>query len=221
MTTMHGTTARRVGDVMTRAVVTAHEGAPVKEIVAALARNRISTVPVVDEERHVVGVVTASDLLTRIAGDRGEPPRGHRLTTHRENLRKARAGIAADVMTSPAVTTVEDASIDQAARHAAYHHVRSMPVIDRDQVLIGMVTRSDLLKIYLRPDDDIRREIEVEIVQNELVLDPTLVDVAVTEGIVTLTGRLDTRGEVEGLVTGAYHVPGVIDVVDELTYGTG
>src|SRR4051794_40025251 len=73
-----------VGDVMTRAVVTAHGGAPLKEIAAAMARNHISTVPVIDDDRRVVGVVTAADLLARVSGDHGRPPRGHRLSSSHE-----------------------------------------------------------------------------------------------------------------------------------------
>jgi CBS domain-containing protein len=210
--------AQHVDDVMTHAVVCAHEGAALKEIAAAFARNHISTVPVVDAARRVIGVVTASDLLTRISGDHGIPPRGHRFAARRENRRKERATVAAELMTAPAVTTTADATIAEAAHLAAHHHVRCMPVVDAAGVLVGMVSRSDLIKTYLRDDADIAADVENHAVQHVMLLDPAAVQVSVTAGIVTLAGCLDRRQQTDQLAECTRNIAGVIDVTNALTY---
>lgn len=210
---------RLVADVMTPGVVSAHEGATFRQIAAAMARNRVSTVPVLDSDRRVVGVVTASDLLTRISGDHGPAPRGHRLAAEQENRRKQHALLAAELMTWPAVTTTELTSIPVAAQAAAHHRVRSLPVVrDDDGVLVGIVTKSDLIKVFLREDAAIRHEIEKDIVEELVPLDQTTVDVAVHEGVVTLTGRVDHRSIVEQLVASTRGIPGVVYVFDEMAY---
>ena len=64
-----------VADVMTSGVVTAHEGAVFKEILSALARNRVAAVPVIDAERRVIGIVSETDLLAHIVGRGGTAAR--------------------------------------------------------------------------------------------------------------------------------------------------
>ena len=94
-------------------------------------------------------------------------------------------------MTSPAITTVPDTPITDAARLAARHRGRRLPVVDHDGVLIGIVTRTDLLKAFLRPDEDIRQEIVREIVIRTMSLEPAALTVDVTEGVVTMTGFVE------------------------------
>jgi CBS domain-containing protein len=207
-----------VADVMTTAVVSAHEGAVFKEIVDAIARNHIGAVPVVDEEHRVLGVVSESDLLARLAGDHGTPPRGHRLWAANENNHKIRALTASELMTSPAVTTTAASSIAEAARHAARARVRRMPVVDASGVLVGMVTRGDLLRIFLRPDDQIRDEIIDSVLANGLPSDAGPVQVDVQEGIATLTGHLDTGIEVEALLRRVGQIEGVVAVANKLSF---
>ena len=111
--------ATLVGDVMTEEVVTAHEGAVFKEIVAALARNKIRAVPVIDDNRQVIGVVSASDLLHRVVAGPGTRPRTSRAP------QSAHADTAAELMTTPAVTTRPHATIVEAAQRAAHARVRT------------------------------------------------------------------------------------------------
>lgn len=210
--------ASLVADVMTGSVVCAHEGAVFKEIVDALVRNGIAAVPVVDERRKVVGVVSGSDLLARVASEGPERPRGHRLFGHHETRRKIQATVARDLMTSPAITTVPDTPITDAARLAARHRVRRLPVVDHDGVLVGIVTRTDLLKAFLRPDEDIREEIVREIVIRTMSLEPAALTVEVTEGVVTMTGFVEALPLITTLLEKVTEVPGVVAVRDELIY---
>lgn len=206
-----------VSDVMSRAIVSAYEGALFKEIAAALDRNSINAVPVIDEGHKVVGVVTASDLLARIGHVR-PVPRGHRLTGRSETSRKEHGATAKELMTAPAITVSPSTSIAEAARHLARYRIRSMPVVDRDGVLIGMVSRVDLIKLFLRSDEDICNDVVRDVVRPESYPRHSNVRVSVCEGVVTLEGHVDTALNARGLVYEAAKVPGVVDVQDQLDY---
>lgn len=208
--------ARVVSDVMTRGVVTAHEGAVFKEIVSALARNRVAAVPVIDSERRVLGVVSESDLLAHIVGHSHSP--GNPLSPHGRTQRKHDATTARELMTAPAVTTTPNTTITDAARHAARAKVRRMPVIDDTGVLVGIVSRADLLKVFLREDADIRADIERDVLGYKMAIDRTTVDVTVEEGIVTLRGRLDHKALIAQAIELTRTVTGVVDVHNELTH---
>jgi CBS domain-containing protein len=201
-----------VRDVMVTGVVAAHEEALFKEIVAALARNRISAVPVVDGQHRVIGVVSESDLLARVCGGHLALPRGHRLSGHAELRAKLHAATARELMTAPAVVTTPDMHIADAARLAADSHVRRLPVVDSAGVLIGIVTRADLLQPFLRPDAEIHEDIAKNVVVGSYVLDPRAVEIEVVEGVVTLRGQLERKSLRDGLVESVRGVGGVVDV---------
>jgi CBS domain-containing protein len=206
-----------VGDVMTAAVVCAHEDAAFKEVARALERNRINGVPVIDAERRVIGMVTASDLLARVVSDRRAVPAGHRLASHLDAQRKRHAGTAKELMTSPAISVTPTTMIAKAARLMARVRVRTLPVVDRDNVLQGVVTRADLVRLFLRPDADIRRDVERDVLRSE---DQRRSDVHVTvdEGVVTLHGHVTQELTARRLVYEAGRVPGVVNVVDAMDF---
>jgi len=206
-----------VRDVMATAVVAAHEGAVFKEIVDALIRNGVSAVPVIDADRRVLGVVSESDLLVRVSGTHLAMPRGHRLSGHGEERHKLHAATAHELMTSPAVVTSPRAAIAEAAGHALRSRVRRLPVVDDDGVLVGIVTRSDLLRAFLRPDEQIGEDIRQNLIVGAFTLDPDTIEVAVEEGVVTLRGELERRAVALDLVDAVRGVSGVVDVVDALT----
>jgi len=118
--------------VMVRGVVAAREQARFQDIVDALARNHVGAVPVLDERRRVVGMISASDLLAH----------SHPTLT----------ATARELMTSPAFVTTPDATVESAARLAAHKRVQRLPVVDSDGVLVGIVARADLLRVFLRSD---------------------------------------------------------------------
>lgn len=194
-----------VGDVMTRAAVSAHEGTFFKEIVDSLARNRIRALPVIDDERRVVGVVSASDLLDHVAAG-----------TRRRRSQHLHAANARELMTAPAVTTRPHTPIVEATGVAARAHVRMLPVVDADGVLIGVVTQADLLRVFLREDEEIREEIE-QFALRSMDLDAAHLTVTVDEGVVTLFGKLDRALQVGQLVNHVRSMPGVVDIDDHLT----
>lgn len=206
-----------VSDVMSAAVVSAYLAAPFKEIAGALDRNGINSVPVIDECHRVLGVVTASDLLARVGHVR-PVPRGHRFTNRSETYRKEHATTAKDLMTSPAITASPSTSIAEAARMLARYRVRGLPVVDRAGVLVGMVSRGDLIKLFLRSDEEIANDVLRDVVRDEAVPKHSGVRVTVEEGVVTLAGRVDTAITARGLAYEAARVPGVVDVLDAIEF---
>ncbi|MFF7311680.1 CBS domain-containing protein [Streptomyces sp. NPDC008137] len=214
----------KVGALMTSDVVRAEYGTPFKEVARLLAEHGISGLPVVDDDAKVLGVISETDLMTRQAESPG-PPEPHRrfhwLTWtpgSRARRAKARARTAGQLMSSPAVTVHSDATVAEAARVMARHRVERLPVVDDEERLVGIVTRRDLLQVFLRPDPEIRSSVRNDVLVRALWLAPYSVDVDVHEGVVTLTGRLERRSECAMAVEMCRQTDGVVAVVDHLTH---
>jgi CBS domain-containing protein len=207
---MHGS-PHVVSDVMTRAVAAVGDHALFKEIVRTLRDRRVSALPVVDGEGRVVGVVSEADLLSKEGfrdGDPGLPPSRADVA----GLDKAGATTAAELMTSPAVTTRADATLAQAARIMARHGVKRLPVVDGTRVLRGIVSRADLLKVFLREDGEIAEEVRREVVAYLFPLPASAVRVDVEDGVVTLAGRVRDTALVPVAARLVRAVEGVVDV---------
>ncbi|MFD0367988.1 CBS domain-containing protein [Streptomyces sp. NPDC127114] len=205
-----------VADVMTKKVVAVQPGAEFKEIVAAMERWKVTAVPVVEGEGRVVGVVSEADLLLK------EELHDHRLGLVEQMRRldataKAGSHRAEDLMTSPAVTVALGASLPQAARLMAAHRVKRLPVVDASGVIQGIVSRSDLLKVFLRPDEDLAAEVRRDVVEHLFPLSRRRVEVHVDAGVVTLSGEVRDSALIPLAARLARAVEGVVDVRCELT----
>ncbi|QXV56458.1 CBS domain-containing protein [Amycolatopsis sp. TNS106] len=203
-----------VSEVMTTDPVTVAPDTGYKQIAALLARRRISAVPVVDEGGAPVGVVSEADLLARFRAPRPALFAGHH---SRGEARKARASRAEDLMTSPVVTIDAGDSVAAAAVRLAKKDVRRLFVV-ADGRLVGVVSRRDLLSGFRRADEDIRAEIDRDVLARTLRVAPGQASVTVADGVVTLLGRLDNRGAVERAGALAGEVPGVVDVRNRLDF---
>jgi CBS-domain-containing membrane protein len=210
---------RRVRDVMTRDVVTVDEHTPCKEITQLLADCRISAVPVLDSDGRVVGVVSEADLLLKEEYPEG-PPTGWLLEgRRRRELRAKAAGVTAvELMTAPAITSGPDASLAEAARLLHRHQIKRLPVLDPPGPLLGIVGRADLLKVFLRSDDQIAQEVRQDILRRAMWVDPDTIGVEVRDGVVTLTGQLERRSLIPIAVSLVHGVDGVVEVVDRLGF---
>ncbi|MFF4089245.1 CBS domain-containing protein [Streptomyces nigra] len=211
----------KVGSVMTTDVVRAEYGTPFKEVARLLARHHISGLPVVDDDEMVLGVLSETDLLARHAAEPGTGKRFglDRLTrAGRRRAAKAEARTAGQLMTEPPITVHADDTIVEAARTMAQHRVERLPVLDEANRLVGIVTRRDLLQVFLRPDEDIRAEVVDEVLARALWLPPRAVTVTVVEGVVTVAGHLERRSETEIAVSMARQIDGVVAVVNQLSY---
>ncbi|GGO92125.1 CBS domain-containing protein [Wenjunlia tyrosinilytica] len=209
-------TMRTVSDVMTHTVVAVGRDASFKEIVRTMEQWRVSALPVLEGEGRVIGVVSEADLLPKEEYRTADPSLLEQLR-RLEDIGKAGAGVAEELMTSPAVTVHSDAPLAEAARAMAIRKVKRLPVVDSEGRLEGVVSRSDLLKVFLRSDEDIANEVRREVVGRlSPALSPT-VEVSVDDGVVTVRGGISDTSLIP-LVAGLVRaVEGVVTVECELT----
>jgi CBS domain-containing protein len=208
-----------VGDVMTHTVATVERGAEFKDIVRALHERGVSALPVVDRSGRIVGIVSEADLLPKEEFRDSDPDR-HTQLQRLTDIAKAGSVTAGELMTSPALTVRANATLAQAARTMARAKVKRLPVVDDEDRLLGIVSRVDLLKVFLRPDEDIAQEVRREVVARLFPAPASAVRVAVEDGIVKLSGQVRDTSLVsvaERLVRAVEGVVGVrfdLDVPD-------
>ncbi len=193
----------RAQDVMSSPVVTARPDQPVKEIAALLAERGFTSAPVIDDDGHLVGMVTEADVLrdrippdarSRIWNDIPEQPRP--------------AAFVAEVMTTPAVAVTPGADVSEIARMMLGDHVRAVPVVDGRGV-VGIVTRRDLLRCIATDDTTV-----LTAVRSRLALygGADRWAVAIDEGVVTIVDEFDNADDRHVAQVIAESVPGVASV---------
>jgi CBS-domain-containing membrane protein len=209
---------RTVENVMTRDVVCVNKDTGYKDMVKLLAARRVSAMPVVDDGRHVLGVVSEADLLLK----QEKPARpGIRLLSTRRRRReraKAMATVAAALMSQPAITISTQATLTEAARRLHAAGVKRLPVVDAVGRLVGIISRVDLLKMFLRSDEALHREIVEDIILGDLLMGPNRFDVHVEDGVVVLQGRCERRSLIPTVVRAVADVEGVVRVENRLGY---
>jgi CBS domain-containing protein len=212
---------RTVEDVMTTAVVTVDRLTPYKEIACLLAEHRISSLPVLADNWQVIGVISETELLAA----RDNAVRRGRAASRPGRRRGSRPAVltAGELMTAPPVTIRPDATISAATRVMTAHHVTSLPVTGADDQLIGIVSRRDLLSVFLRPDAEIVGEVR-HLLEEMPFGNAADVSMTVRHGVVTLAGRLRPEpGQRHDLIRAAirliWTVDGVVDVVHKTSEG--
>jgi len=213
----------KVGEVMTSEVIGARQETPFKDVAQLLARHRISGLPVVDADDKVLGVISETDLIRRQAAKAERDREGRfRLPALRRKARiatgKARAMTAGQLMSTPAITVHPEQAVADAARVMERHHIERLPVVDEEDRLIGIATRRDLLRVFLRTDEEIRQEIIDEVLTRAMCLPPHTVIVSVHDGTATLEGRLERRSDIPLVVQLTWRVDGVVGVMNSLTF---
>ncbi|MBO0826534.1 MAG: CBS domain-containing protein [Streptosporangiales bacterium] len=209
----------RVEEVMTERVVVGRRDTPFKDIVAALLDNNVSALPIVDDDWKVVGVVSDADLVLKEA----EPdPSGEWLvegSRRRSERRKSRATVAGALMSAPAIVVGPGDTVAEAAATMRRRRIRRLPVVHPETGrLVGIVTRSDLLRVFLRPDAEIRAEVLDGVLRGVLHLDPRAFQVEVTQGILHIRGEVERWSMVDGLVGALLRVEGLVGVEEQLSY---
>jgi CBS domain-containing protein len=210
----------RVRDVMTGQVVAVRQEASYKEMATRLRQYRVSAFPVIDENRRVIGVVSEADLLAKeaLAGEHAGIPAAITGILHHKDHQKAEGLTAGDLMTHPAVTVRPEDSVEHAARLMYTLQVKRLPVVDAGGYLVGIVSRSDLLTVFDRTDEQIHSEIVNDVILREFLVDPAVFMVSVADGVVTIKGNPETAALGHDLVTKIRHVQGVVAVRDMLVY---
>jgi len=205
---------KTVKDVMSTHPVSARTTSSFKELAAGLRELRVSAFPVVGDDGKVIGVVSEADMLLKEAMDGGRTVLGCIL--HRKELRKAVAVTAGDLMTSPAVTVAPDDAVDDAAQLMYARGLKRLPVVDVAGHLVGIISRTDVLAVFDRTDEDIRVEITRQVIPR--LSEPSLYWVAVKNGIVTMEGTPETVSIGRHVLARIRRVQGVVAVRDRLTY---
>jgi len=211
----------RIHDVMTTDVSTIGPDALLKDAAIAFVQRGISGMPVVSADGQVLGVISETDILPKQAGE----PRGRGgflqwLVDPSDPWINERidAVTVDDAMSSPARTIPPERPLAEAATIMLEEDVNRLPVVDSDGALVGLVSRGDLVRAFARPDDEIRRDIEEDVIHRAMWLDPKALEVTVTSGIVTLEGEVSSEADATLLPTFARRVPGVVDVHSTLSY---
>ena len=209
-----------VQELMTTPVLSIRPEASLKDVAAIFVERGISGLPVCDMENRVLGVISEGDILYKehdpTTGRRGGPLAwlAHGTTAA---VVKSKAETVRQAMTSPPVTVSPWSSVSEAARLMTERGINRLPVVKGDQ-LVGIVTRTDLVRAFTRSDEEIERELRDDVLTRTLWLDADCVEIAVKRGAVKLAGTLQTRSNAVLLERMAGRVPGVVSVASELTW---
>ena len=205
----------QVRDVMTTDVRSVRPETSLKDVAVLLVKTGISGVPVRDEAGRVLGVVSEQDILLKEQGPPDRPDGALRRVFRRVDeaeVAKAAARTASEAMTAPPVTIAPERAVAAAARLLVEHGIKRLPVVDRDGRLVGIVTRTDLVRVFTRSDPEIEREIQDEVLERALWAQPGDVQVTVKSGEVLLVGEVEHARDAEVLPRLVARVPGVVSV---------
>jgi CBS domain-containing protein len=215
-----------VGEVMTPHVISVREETPFKELVRLMKDHDISGLPVLDSSGCLVGIVTEADLLEVVGEPTGVKKRHTQfgrlldrlLSPGRTHMIDESTGqiSAKFLMTTDLITTTPDTPVREAARHIVETGVKRLPVVDGERHLVGIVSRQDLLRPYLRDDERIREEVIESLAKKTLWIDPSPLKVLVKQGVVQLHGVVEKQSQKEILIELTRRVDGVVKVEDHM-----
>lgn len=211
-----------VRDVMSQSVISVHPETPLKEVAQLLVDCKISGLPVVDEDGAVLGIVSEADFLIKEQGI--EAVRRRRLARiigesreSRSQLAKIGALTAGEAMTAPAVTISAGSRIAQAAAAMTTHGVKRLPVLEHGR-LVGIVTRADLVRAFVRSDEELARTIREDVLLRILWLDPVLFNVTVKDGSASIVGHVERRSTAESIQEVVGMVPGIMTLQADVSW---
>ncbi len=210
----------KIKDVMTTDVATVAPDTSLKDVAALLGERRVSGVPVVDAGGHVLGVLSEADILFKECGERG--PQGVLAWLLEPGApEKLDASTAAEAMTSPARTIGPERPLAEAAKRMLEEAVNRFPVVDDDGTLIGIVTRADLVRAFVRSDEAIATEIREDVILRTLWIAPEALDIQVDKGVVKLAGHVESKSDADLIEAFARRVPGTVSVESHLSWLEG
>jgi CBS domain-containing protein len=203
----------RARELMSTPVVIVSPEANLKEVAERMVAHRVSGVPVVDHSGRLVGIISGSDLVSKLEYEEN----GQGLVGLLDHLahavgadRKLHARTAAELMTPGVVSAAPDASVRELVHLMTSHGVNRIPIVETGRV-IGIVTRADILRTLVRPDTAITEDVRWRLI-HDLWFDPTGLTISTRDGIVTIAGEVPTRSEAELVKHWAMATEGVVDV---------
>ena len=214
----------KVADIMAKDVLSVSPDASVREIAALMLDRRISGVPVVDAERHVLGVVSEGDLIRRPEIDTERAARGWLsiFVSEQDRARdfvKSHGRRAREVMTQPAVCVAPETPLDEAVRIMERHHIKRLPVVEQHR-LVGLMTRADVVRALLerkpavaanQSDQELRKRVEA-LLRSEDWAASAYITVEVEAGVVQLWGTVESAAQREAILLAIREIDGVKDV---------
>ena len=212
----------KVREIMTTDVLTIGPEAELRDVARLFVEHGISGLPVCGAQREILGVISEGDILFK---EHGRANEGQSLLARLDGSAATAADKAAAVkvgeaMTAPAITVPPYCSVAEAARIMSEHGINRLPVVKGDEV-VGIVTRTDLVRAFVRSDEEIHREIRDDVLRDTLWLEvPAVVRVEVDRGVVRLNGHLETSSDASLLVRLVGRVPGVVSVLADLSWTT-
>jgi CBS domain-containing protein len=218
----------QVADVMVKKVISVGPDATVREVASLMLERRISGVPVVNDARRVLGVVSEGDLIRRpeIETDRVKAGWLRLFLSDEERARdfvKSHGRRAREVMTQPAICVTPDTQLAVVVQLMERHRIKRLPVVEHDR-LAGLVTRADLLRALVARqaaapvelnDEELRRRI-VSMLRDEDWAASAVVHVQVERGVAQLWGTVESEEQREAFLVAVRGVPGVKDVQPHL-----
>lgn len=206
-----------VASVMTKKVVTVTPQTSFKEAVQLLRSKRVSGLPVVDSAGKLVGIVTEADLLNK--AEKREPD-AYVLESKKHRLDRSRAAAldVASAMTHEVTSVRPEFPVARAAREMHARGFRRLPVVDEQGNLVGIVSRGDLLKVFLRSDADLGAEAGRILEEAEQRLGGHALRATVSGGIVDLAGRFESRNRMDATLRAVANIDGVIGIRNHLVF---
>jgi len=205
----------RVLDIMTIDVITTTPSTYLKEAARVMVGAGVSGLPVVDESGTLVGIITEADFLEREA-DRSQRRLLSAMIEERGPIVDAET--VGEVMTRDPVVIFPEATVTEAARVMAHHHVKRLPVVDSSGALVGIISRADVVAVFTRPDDVIEDEIREDIVKRVLLLEANSLDVDVANGVVTISGTAPTATDARLLEALIRRIDGVVRLESHVAF---
>jgi CBS domain-containing protein len=207
----------KIEALMTKDVVTVAPDTSLKDVAGLLSERRISGAPVCDRDNTVLGVISEADIIRK---EQGLAPDVHGLARwftrlFDGELDKVEARTAREAMTTPALTVRPFDPVSKAARLMVEHRINRLPVAVEGR-LVGIVTRADLVRAFHRTDDEIADQIRDEVFVDALWLGPEELDLTVQDGLVAISGTVDTESDARVVDHLVRSIPGVVDVTAEL-----
>lgn len=208
----------KVGDVMSEEIMTITADAPLKEAAVVMVKSGVSGLPVIDDDRKVIGMITEADFVTAEANRSWGRQRRRLLANFLGDAQPQNAKTVADVMTSDPYTIDSESSVTEAARKMTDLRVKRLPVVLPDGTLSGIISRADVMGVFTRPDDALADEILDSVVVGVLELSPSKVSVNVRDGVAALSGHVPSRSQSKILIELATRVEGVVAVESSVTW---
>jgi CBS-domain-containing membrane protein len=207
-----------VSDVMTRTVVVVNDSAPFKDVVRRMREFRVSALPVVDDDARLVGIVSEADLILKEDPELDDVAHLFETRRRRSDRQKAAGLVVRELMSTPVVSVGPGATLGEAARLMHRKGVKRLPVVDEAGGILGILSRGDLLKVFLREDADIEAEVREDVIRRTLWIDPDTIQVGVHDGVVMLEGQLERRSLIPVVERLVMAVEGVVGIDEHLSF---